>query len=175
MGTRNLTSVIKDEKTVIAQYGQWDGYPGGQGLTALNFLKNRSLKKFRKKLELVRFATDEDEKEVQTFMESIGADDGWMTMDQAGLYHKKYPLLTRDNGAEILQMIHDNNEPVFLTDSSEFIKDGLFCEWAYVIDLDKETFEVYSGGLVKSYSLSELPGPAAFVKECDPLEEEDDE
>ena len=41
MGTRNLTMVInqKGEKKV-AQYGQWDGYPSGVGVSVLNFLKN---------------------------------------------------------------------------------------------------------------------------------------
>ena len=39
MGTRNLTCVIKDGKYRVAQYGQWDGYPEGQGMNILNFLK----------------------------------------------------------------------------------------------------------------------------------------
>ena len=38
MGTRNLTMVIHKEEPKIAQYGQWDGYPSGQGSTALKFL-----------------------------------------------------------------------------------------------------------------------------------------
>jgi len=29
MGTRNLTIVTSNGKTKVAQYGQWDGYPGG--------------------------------------------------------------------------------------------------------------------------------------------------
>ena len=204
MGTRNLTMVIKGETPVIAQYGQWDGYPSGQGATALNFLKKRSMKKFKKKLELIRFATEEDEKEVKEWLSSIGVNDGWMDMEQSGKYHQQYPLLTRNNGAEILQMVYDNTVPAFLTDSADFAKDSLFCEWAYIIDLDKETFEVYSGfneaplkegdrffsteeeiievgeskyypvTLVKSYSLSELPGPKTFEKECTPVEEEEE-
>ena len=46
MGTRNATIVIKDNKTKVAQYGQWDGYPSGQGLTALNFLRQANLSQF---------------------------------------------------------------------------------------------------------------------------------
>ena len=198
MGTRNLTMVIKESEPVVAQYGQWDGYPSGQGTTALNFLKTKSLKKFKKKLELVRFATKEDEADLQKFMESIGVTDGWMDMDQSGKFHQAYPLLTRDNGAEILTLIQNNKEPVFLTDSRDFAKDSLFCEWAYVIDLDKETFEVYSGfnetplgederfytaevleegkhypiRLVKSFSLNDLPSETKFLKACEPVEEE---
>lgn len=33
----------------------------------------------------------------------------------------------------------------FIRDYSEFAADSLFCEWAYVIDLQKGTFEVYKG------------------------------
>jgi len=199
MGTRNLTMVIEGEKPVIAQYGQWDGYPSGQGATALKFLKTRSLKKFKEKLKLVRFATDEDTAEVNNWLETIGVTDGWMDMDQSAKYHRKYPLLTRDNGAEILFLVQTLTEPAFLTDSADFAKDSLFCEWAYVIDLDKNTFEVYTGfnetpldkderfftmdedgeppkyypvRLVKSYSLDDLPGPKKFEKECNEVEEE---
>ena len=45
MGTRNLTMVIHEKKPVIAQYGQWDGYPAGQGTTVLEFLKNYDIEK----------------------------------------------------------------------------------------------------------------------------------
>lgn len=38
MGTRNLTCVVLDGEYKVAQYGQWDGYPEGQGRTILEFL-----------------------------------------------------------------------------------------------------------------------------------------
>ena len=34
MGTRGLTMVVSKGKTRVAQYGQWDHYPSGQGRTA---------------------------------------------------------------------------------------------------------------------------------------------
>jgi hypothetical protein len=39
MGTRNLVAVYLDGIHRIAQYGQWDGYPSGQGKTVLSFLR----------------------------------------------------------------------------------------------------------------------------------------
>lgn len=202
MGTRNLTMVINKEKTVVAQYGQWDGYPGGQGVTVLDFLKKTSLDNFKKKLEDVSFMGKKEENELQEFMKSIGCKDGWMDSDQVKKRHKRYPLLTRDNGAEVLEKIMKTKGKVFLQDESDFAKESLFCEWAYVINLDKNILEVYKGfnrkplskkerfyddsyendkakpeyypvKLTGTYSLDKLPGEKQFCKELDPIKEEE--
>ena len=149
MGTRNLTMVISNGETKIAQYGQWDGYPEGQGATALEFLLNSDMKVFKSKLERCRFIENSKRKqtEMKNFLAKIGSSNGWMNGDQAEKYHKKYPFLTRDNGAKILDMVYDDDTDklIWLNNSEDFAADSLFCEWAYVIDLDKNTFEVYEG------------------------------
>lgn len=199
MGTRNLTMVVMDQQTKIAQYGQWDGRPSGQGLTVLEFMRAVNSKKFKDILKKVRFQTDEDKEEVDQFLESIGSKDGWMTEEQAKLYRKRYPYFTRDHGAEILNLVYESKDKeIVLVNAENFAADGLFCEWAYVIDLDKNALEVYAGfneapvkegdrfyhltekgkeygpvGLVRSYSLDELPSDDTFVTECDPPEDEE--
>lgn len=40
MGTRNTLKVLYNGKTVISQYGQWDGYPTGQGARILRVLRD---------------------------------------------------------------------------------------------------------------------------------------
>jgi hypothetical protein len=39
MGTRHLICVFYNSRLVIAQYGQWDGYIGGQGVNLMKFLR----------------------------------------------------------------------------------------------------------------------------------------
>jgi hypothetical protein len=196
MGTRHLTMVVSGGKTKIAQYGQWDGYPSGQGVTVLGFLKRRRGKfdPFKKKLENCRFINDKDQKKIDRFMKSIGSKDGCMNMDQVGKYHREYPYLSRDNGADILNMVAKSKGEVLLKDSTDFAADSLFCEWAYVIDFDKNVLECYGGfnkepvaddnrfkhfeegrenkeyyciALIKTYKLDELPTKKEFVKELE--------
>ncbi len=202
MGTRNLTMVIHKEETKVAQYGQWDGYPSGQGLTVLEFLKNSNMDVFKKKLENVRFSNDDDIKKMNEFLLSIGAQDGWVNLEQSKKYNEQYPYMSRDVGAEILNMIYESDGEVLLQDSSSFASDSLFCEWAYVIDIDKNQLEVYKGfnhseledgqrfknlekqkypiyddyypiRCVKMYPLDELPTNDVFVEELNSKEEEE--
>jgi hypothetical protein len=139
--------VMSEGKYVVAQYGQWDGYPSGQGQTILGFLHVADMEKFKKKLKQVRLVDDEKQKEIGKFMESIGSKDGWCNMEQSDKYNKKYPYMSRDIGGEILQNIiqAEDGEEVWVQDSTDFVRDSLFCEWGYVVDLDKGTFEVYKG------------------------------
>jgi hypothetical protein len=145
MGTRNLTMVFHEKKMKLAQYGQWDGYPDGNGVKVLNFLKTVDLDVFKKKLNNIRFATEKDEKEIEEYLETIGCKDGWMNSEQAELYHQMYSYLSRDIGANILNLIYRSHDEVMVHDQTEFAADSLFCEWAYLINLDKNTLEVYQG------------------------------
>jgi hypothetical protein len=146
MGTRNLTMVIKDEKTRIAQYGQWDGYPSGQGKTIMEFLSRYDELAFKFQLDKCQFVDDEKQKEIDACFKSIGVNDGWMNMDQSRKFKDKYPFFSRDNGANILNLVNDSEEDViWLHDESAFVNDSLMNEWTYVLDYDKRTFEVYTG------------------------------
>ena len=199
MGTRNLTMVISNGETKVAQYGQWDGYPSGNGVIVLDFLHTTNLEEFKKKLNKVIFVNGNKEKEIQNWLKSIGSDNGWLTGEQSKLYQEKYPYLTRDNGANILQMIMDGEEDeIWITDSTDFAGDSLFCEWAYLIDLDKNKLEVYEGfnkeplvledrffyltdkdseyypiKMIKSYDLNNLPLEDEFLKDLQKREEQE--
>lgn len=59
-------------------------------------------------------------------------------------WYKFYPELSRDTGGDILELIMFKNKTK-LQNSLNFAADSLLCEWAYVIDLDKNTYEVYEG------------------------------
>jgi len=142
MGTRNLTAVYLNGEHKVAQYCQWDGYPGGQGLTALNFLRKTPLDRFKAAVGNCSFLSEE---EIWDRWQEVGADDsGWATMAISDRFDEKFPELHRSTGAGVLQLVLDNGG-LALKDSLDFAAEGMFCEWAYVIDLDANTFEVYSG------------------------------
>lgn len=173
MGTRNLTMVIQKEETKVAQYGQWDGYPSGQGATIVAFLLanlGNNLEKFRAAVAECSWLTEEEndenlkaayvmselrkakdpanptaaEKAAAEKYATERAEQGWMTMEESECYKITSPGTSRDFGAKVLEFIQDGNVRK-LNDSTDFAQDSLFCEWAYVVDLDNNVLEVYSG------------------------------
>ena len=198
MGTRNLTCVWIDGAFKVAQYGQWDGYPGGIGLDILRFLKQTNLDAFKDAARACRWATKE---EVEATWLECGMEKGaeFVSMAISDIHGKKYPEFSRDTAAKILPLIL--KKPLALNDKHEFAADGLFCEWAYVIDLDAMALEVYEGFnqtpgkdhgkfaglperdgadksytavvLAKAYKLSELPDAEVFVKDLEHEEVEE--
>lgn len=189
MGTRHLICVVKNEEYKIAQYGQWDGYPLSQGLNILRFLRNEFIKDlFEEKLNNLSFITNE---ELKKEWEECGADPNsdYVTADVSKEHQRRYPQNSRNTGYGILKIVQNSTKPLKIMDSYTFAKDSLFCEWAYVIDLDKNTFEVYKGfnkkplnkterfidlmddeseyypvRHIKSYSLDNLPTEDEFVE-----------
>lgn len=152
MGTRNLTKVINaNGEVVVAQYGQWDGYPSGQGATAL-FHATHNLDRIREGIKKVYWMSDAEAEGIyQTLpqMNYLGTDDS----KNFGLL---YPNLTRDTCAEILGVIAYSVGKVGLIDNSDFENDELFCEGVYTIDFQNNKF-ISNYGKVVEFDLDNLP------------------
>jgi hypothetical protein len=197
MGTRNLTCIIKDGLFRVAQYGQWDGYPSGAGAYILNFLNNQdNIQLLENALERVKFYADG---ELEQKLDKAGMNCGIVVgSEQEREYQKQFFWTDRDLRYKILDALINRDDPIIMLDNQlDFAGDSLFCEWAYVIDLDQMTLGIYKGfnedpkadngvfsgivptddegryqtvALVKNYPLDDLPNPETFVEECDPPE-----
>lgn len=167
MGTRHLITIVKDGEFKLAQYGQWDGYPSGQGLEILEFLSGGegNIEALKRNVDLLHFVTEEDGDALYHTV-GIPAGQEWMTMEQSNAIKESFPSLHRDTGASILPLIAsgrlNNKEPKepltfdkwlfeghprIPTCNNIAFAGGWGCEWAYAIDLDSGSFEVYEAGM----------------------------
>lgn len=134
MGTRHLVVVKLDGEYKVAQYGQFDGYPSGTGVKVLQLLKTTPRKTFEAKLRRCRWATDTE----------LAA--GYkLTGDALDAFNKAHANWHRSVRADIIRLIYDSEDGLVLVNHLDFAADSLFCEWAYVVDMDEDTFEVYKG------------------------------
>ena len=148
MGTRHLIAVFIDGEYKIAQYGQWDGYPSGQGGDVLEFISGMDKEHFKDKCRKARFFTKDEAEEVNKELR-----------ENQGLLEKemKYWHLNRYVCAKILKLVNDSPDGMILENKIYFAGNSLFCEWAYVIDFDTDKLEVYTG-----FNKSPLPKGSRF-------------
>lgn len=162
MGTRNLTMVRLNGALKVANYGQWDGYPTGQGETVAAFvqayLRHKTTRaEFADKVAKLTFATDAECEAMNADWEATEAKHAKQA--KKGHHVSKYEMdkfapFNRDTGAGILKLINDGLEITTLKDNSEFLKDTLFCEWAYCVDLDAGTVDVYHGDVTPAATIT---------------------
>ena len=145
MGTRNLTCVLHNGELVVAKYCQWDGHIYSQGKIIIEFIKNKFDKDlFIKKLKNVKQISTKELKKLWT---KCGADPNseWVDLDVGNKFGKKYPHLERDMGGKILEFIQSSKGIIKLDNDKNFAKDSLFCEYCYVLNLDEDTLDIYTG------------------------------
>lgn len=134
MGTRSLIVVVKNDEIKVAQYNQYDGYFECTGQLIKEFVQDKEkVNSLNKKLDLCRFLT---KNEVDELNERISNGEN---------IFKIFPQLDRSFGVDVLYYIIDQNEETCLLDKRKFALDSLFCEYAYVVNLDTKTVEFYLG------------------------------
>jgi hypothetical protein len=134
MGTRGLTKVVYKNQVIVAQYGQWDHYPEGQGVTLFHTLQDpENVKNFIKKIPQIYYPSDE---QLDVIYKSVTGDNP----------DEQVPSLTRNTGGEIFRVIANwDDSPIPIVRDEAFEKDELFCEGVYTINLDTGFFHTQFG------------------------------
>lgn len=166
MGTRGLTVVRQNGEERIAQYGQWDHYPAGQGLTALRFVRDPI------KREMLRArVTELDTYTVNDFNEA------WKKAGAgADAIEKTHPELSRNTGAGILNLVASGLVTKVKLDN-DFAFDTLWCEGIVTVDFDTNTLSWTDGYPERRNSivfpLDDLPTDDDFCLACASPDEDD--
>jgi hypothetical protein len=164
MGTRNLTKVIdKNGEIRVAQYGQWDGYPDGQGRSMLAFISEyRMLEKIEKSLVKCRFVS---EGEMSAAYDVYSDEPKWEELrnDFQG-YGVAFPSFSRDTCTDILKVIVYSNEEVILWDDREFENDDLMCEGVFTLNYQTKQFTTTYQNITASFDFDKLPTIEEYLK-----------
>lgn len=180
MGTRGAMGVRIDGQDKVS-YCHFDCYPEGLGQSMVRdiraLLRDPGLDGFRRLARELRLvnetdrASDEDVKLYGKFSDpGVGSRDS----------HDWYVLLRKLQGE-----LKSTLKTGVMIDNHRFLADSLFCEYAYIVNLDEATFEVYRGfqshkhdkgryaglALVGTFDLADIP--SNWDKQAFPDEEEE--
>jgi len=140
-------------------YNHFDGYAEGLGSIVFTFAQSTSIKDLREVAERLQLVSEQDEcpadlaAKYALFSDlSVGnqSTKDWYCVLHQVQGHPQYWMEGVDH----------------MIDSSCFLEDSLFCEFAYIIDLDEEVLEVYKG-----YNKNPK-APGNYAAFCDPSNED---
>ena len=137
MGPRGVYGFRIDQKDKVT-YNHFNSYPKNLGKNVLLFIARTPLKQLKniaQNITLVDHYSVPSQDLIKKYKRfsnlnvSRGSNRGW------------YYLL-RDTQGDLFPY---NDGLQHLIDYHEFLYDSLYCEWAYIINLDKDLLEVYKG------------------------------
>lgn len=144
MGTRGSVGVIYQEQEKLG-YNQFDSYPDGLGTNMLNFVSKINREdgwdEFKKSVAQLR-NIEETEITDNQIIEKYKKYSNLSVSEQK--LSDPYCLFREIQGSDWLDEVYNGNLQDFPF-NNRFIKSSLFCDYAYIINLDTMKFEFYSG------------------------------
>jgi len=138
IGTRGTYGFYKDGVTKVT-YNHWDSYPSSLGDSIKDFLVNTKREQLDEIFDRIRLVRA-DEKPTSEDIEKLKP---FYNGDVNGGSEEYYNFLRETQGD--LKAYVDYPELDVMIDSEDFLQDSLFCEWAYIINLENDTLEIYKG------------------------------
>jgi hypothetical protein len=137
MGTRGACGFIVDGVEKIT-YNHFDSYPSALGNNVLKFLSGRNLEELKKAVRKIQMI---DPNSIPT-QEQIQACKKYTDLNVSERPEPDWYCLVREAQGDLKAYVEDLS---MMIDNKNFLKDSLFCEWAYIINLDVGKLEVYKG------------------------------
>lgn len=150
MGTRGVIGFRIDDKDKV-MYNHMDSYPGYLGVKILEDIdeiisldvsktvKETRINKLKENVRNIRLIEEEEENLSPVDIE-WAKQHGFANFNVGGKEISWYQLLRGLQGNLIDCLKHS-----VMLDAKDFIKDSLFCEWGYIINLDSLELEVWEG------------------------------
>lgn len=138
MGTRGAWGFYKDGVTK-ATYNHLDSYPSCLGQVMKEFCMVNDPADFEEIFNELKMVNANDVPSVDDYIK-LGT---YRNNGVNGGADEYYDLL-RETQGEPQCYINDPNLKVMI-DSGNFLQDSLFCEWAYIINLENNELEIYRG------------------------------
>jgi len=144
MSTRGLYGIRKNGIDK-ATYNHFDSYPDGLGWDVVRFCLDNDIDSLDRFFDLIELVNENDmpTKEQVEHCTSLGLDD--TNVSQKSLYDWYCLLRNMQGNFGMYQKMIDGRNKIYMIDNIDFIKDSLFCEFAYIINLDDNVLEFYSG------------------------------
>lgn len=144
MGTRGLYGIRKDGVDKLT-YNHFDSYPSGLGNEIVGFIQNTSDEGLNKFFDLIRLVDGESKPKYEDIDACIKT--GIANLDVSDRSVGDWYCLTRELQGDFKKYkeLINTTQTIYMLDEHEFIKDSLFCEYAYIINLDDKTLEYYVG------------------------------
>ena len=144
MSTRGLYGIRKNGKDKLT-YNHADSYPDCLGRMMAKLCDDNTIVELTRLYDLIEMI-DTDIPPTQEQIK-ICKDNGYAFFEVAtGREDDWYCLLHNLQGnIYAFNKAIEKNQYLFMSDDSDFIKDSLWCEYAYIINLDTETLEFYKG------------------------------
>ena len=152
MSTRGAYGFHKNGTDKITYNGS-DSYPSSLGYQIVDYVRNHSISQLNEIFDRIKLVSSKE----QPTIDQIQACKPWhydATTWRDVLIRAEGDLYAYDNGLE------------YMVDNALFLKESLYCEWAYVINLNDNTLEVYEGFTTEPqdnrYALTETPKSGYF-------------
>ena len=143
MGTRGSYGFRKNGVDKLT-YNHYDSYPSGLGSDVVKFCMNHDVKEMKDIFDNIFLVNESDtptENQINQCIENGFSDFNVST----GKKTDWYCLLRNCQGnLECLANVEPNSY-AYMINNNDFIKDSLWCEYAYIINLDDEVLEFYEG------------------------------
>jgi len=144
MSTRGLYGFRKNgvDKTT---YNHFDSYPSGLGETVVRFCMTHSADSMRDMFDKIILVTENVPPTEEQINRCVSA--GWYNGDVSTQTTHEWYCLLRELQGELdkLYEAYENDDPIYMIDDHTFIQDSLFCEHAYIINLDTGMLEYWQG------------------------------